>query len=701
MDNEEIVADSEGEDEMLIPPRISTLSANVSTISEFSVNKVTAGETISDFSSVIPQPRPLPRPKPRPIQKPSDSSILNTFSMTPTIADRAKMRKRGGNSSSSSAVPEVIELSDDDDDEFSLFTPKKPKPKNKTIKKKTAPVNRIDTPEPSLPIATSPILNSNALLPPSDPPQSTPSDDFQFPPIEILPNIASSVSTSTRTDVDIDMDMPPPPFFAPDSSPVIIAHDKDSALMPPPATPPLAVVTKAKKPRTKKKKNDDEDDYADEASTAPKGKKTKPKGKEKARDKPPAKAKADKSSKKKGKEKAAPQPQEFKSHEFVDEADDDEIDEMLMSTFTIKIPARSKTQPQPSPPGAKRGRGPSDVADEKEGEESFPTDGPRKKMRIHDDNQEDQAVADPNEGIIGSSVSISPVSMSTGNKGRKGRVVLSDDEAEEIDIDIDMDVRESPVAVKKSKGKAPAKSKAKAKSVASTSKTKASTKANAGNADASDEEAGPSSSKENICPPSPLPKISTPSIPSTPKTPTPDVDPKSLFKYPSLTSRYTIAPPSTRKSTPMSELIRRVNSMPNSNSQFKSPMPKGAKGKGSGKAGQDEGESRTSEVGSNTPTYSPYLKSSRAFLSRIAPLHPNRRTPPPAPPPAPKKKTRKEIEWDKKDKEEKEELEDKWEQELVESLGGIGEWMMLGEEQRKMMKRAKKDRELGLGGWEE
>ncbi|KAJ3981116.1 hypothetical protein F5890DRAFT_1537444 [Lentinula detonsa] len=142
----------------------------------------------------------------------------------------------------------------------------------------------------------------------------------------------------------------------------------------------------------------------------------------------------------------------------------------------------------------------------------------------------------------------------------------------------------------------------------------------------------------------------------------------------------------------MSDLIRRVNSMPNS--QFKSPVPRGRRTGGGG--GQEAGG------GGSLTAYSPYLKSSRSFLSKIAPLHPNRRTPPPLPPaPPPRKKTRKEIEWEKKDREEREEMEERWEEELVERVGGMGEWLAMGEEMRKAMKRAKRDRELGLGGWEE
>ena len=92
---------------------------------------------------------------------------------------------------------------------------------------------------------------------------------------------------------------------------------------------------------------------------------------------------------------------------------------------------------------------------------------------------------------------------------------------------------------------------------------------------------------------------------------------------------------------------------------------------------------------SSVMTYSPYLKSSRRALSRIAPLHPNRKTPPPPPPPPPpKKKTKKELE-----------REEKWEEELVESVGGVEAWAAMNEGDRKEMRRAK--REMELGGYED
>ena len=114
---------------------------------------------------------------------------------------------------------------------------------------------------------------------------------------------------------------------------------------------------------------------------------------------------------------------------------------------------------------------------------------------------------------------------------------------------------------------------------------------------------------------------------------------------------YTI---SSKKSTPMSELIRKVSSLPSS------PFPQ-----------------------TSRPTYSPLAKASKSMLRRIAPLHPNRRTPPPPPPKAPPKpKTKKMLE-----------LEEKWEMELEESVEG---WYALPEAERAALRRAKRDHELGF-----
>ncbi|KAJ3504847.1 hypothetical protein NLJ89_g7726 [Agrocybe chaxingu] len=146
-----------------------------------------------------------------------------------------------------------------------------------------------------------------------------------------------------------------------------------------------------------------------------------------------------------------------------------------------------------------------------------------------------------------------------------------------------------------------------------------------------------------------------------------------------LYARYEIAP---RRSGPsMSELIRRANSMPGS--PFPAP---------SASSPFVRKNSNASSAYPGTPTattYSPYLKSSRRLLSRIAPLHPNRKTPPPPPPPPPpRKKTKKEIE-----------MEEKWEEELVDNVGGLDVWAAMEEGERKEMRRIKFERERG--GWDD
>ena len=104
--------------------------------------------------------------------------------------------------------------------------------------------------------------------------------------------------------------------------------------------------------------------------------------------------------------------------------------------------------------------------------------------------------------------------------------------------------------------------------------------------------------------------------------------------------------------TPMSELIRRVNSQPSS------PFP------------------------NTSRTYSPLLKSSRTMLSRIAPLHPNRRTPPPPlPRPPPPKKSKKQLE-----------MEERIDEELAETVDG---WSCLTDDERKALRKARVDAELG------
>ncbi|KAF7374743.1 hypothetical protein MSAN_00359800 [Mycena sanguinolenta] len=141
---------------------------------------------------------------------------------------------------------------------------------------------------------------------------------------------------------------------------------------------------------------------------------------------------------------------------------------------------------------------------------------------------------------------------------------------------------------------------------------------------------------------------------------------------PSISSKYTVAP--RTKSTDLAEAIRRVNANLGSPSSAVVPRRSSLSGV----------VSAASNSGTPTTSYSPHHKFSRRALSRIAPLHPNRRTPPPPlPPPPPKPKTKKEKE-----------REERWEEEMIEAVGGWDEWKLLSEQEQKAARRAKWAREL-------
>ncbi|CDO74986.1 hypothetical protein BN946_scf184945.g58 [Trametes cinnabarina] len=151
-----------------------------------------------------------------------------------------------------------------------------------------------------------------------------------------------------------------------------------------------------------------------------------------------------------------------------------------------------------------------------------------------------------------------------------------------------------------------------------------------------------------------LPSSSSSSVAAKPfTTPTSLTTPSGRSNFSHANRSYTISAKST-KHTPMSELIRRASAQPGS------PFPTTAR-----------------------PTYSPLVKATKSTLRRIAPLHPNRRTPPPPPPrpPAPKK-SKKMLE-----------LEEKWEMELQDTVEG---WYAMSEEERASLRRAKRDAELGF-----
>ena len=85
---------------------------------------------------------------------------------------------------------------------------------------------------------------------------------------------------------------------------------------------------------------------------------------------------------------------------------------------------------------------------------------------------------------------------------------------------------------------------------------------------------------------------------------------------------------------------------------------------------------------SGVKSHSSLMKGSRSVLRKIAPLHARRKTPPPLPPkPPPPKKTKKQLE-----------LEEKWEEELEETIEG---WGALSSQERELLRKQKRDMEMG------
>jgi hypothetical protein len=85
---------------------------------------------------------------------------------------------------------------------------------------------------------------------------------------------------------------------------------------------------------------------------------------------------------------------------------------------------------------------------------------------------------------------------------------------------------------------------------------------------------------------------------------------------------------------------------------------------------------------SGVKSYSSFMKGSRTVLRKIAPLHASRKAPPPLPPkPPPPKKTKKQLD-----------LEEKWEEELEETIEG---WAALSSQERELLRKQKRDMEMG------
>ncbi|KAG6828542.1 hypothetical protein H0H92_007620 [Tricholoma furcatifolium] len=630
----------------------------------------------SDFDS---SSATRPRPKPRPVKKPNaasstseaPASVPNDYidfdSGMPNIAERAKMRQRNVKSTTQQPIlsSDIIELSSGDDDDFEILPSSKrrkvEKSKAKSTKKKKSssevgdsselkprprprPVKKTKEAESttkaspttarssqSNPFPSSSLSNNvfpipfglvPSELPPSDPPASTPVAD-EHPRIEVLPQISPSTSSPHKSmafnldELDSDLDS------------LAGGLGTDAHLMPPPPLPAPPSTFFAGSSSPVQDKHSSESTSETKIRTSKKSRKKKPgadddeavargtaKAKPKKKNTPAQEVEVvieQRRTKGKGK-----QQESFKSREFID--DDDPLDSLAITAPVARQEPESLSSS-------------TSVPESEDGNSNSRTSKKRKSIS----RDEDEALAAPKQ-----------------HAKAKRRVVESDDE----DIP-DQSIQFSTPSQARSKAKSRTKPAAMdAEPQSSLFADDEIDNATYPNQQISNdhEPRSSASSKENVHPP-PMTTI--------PETPKPITGPGSSMNH-SLSSRRTMS-----LSTPMSDLIRRVNSKPGS--LFCSPAPR----------------SGGALPGTPNTAYSPYVKASRSALSRIAPLHPNRRTPPPPPPPPPpKKKTKKELE-----------REEQWEEELIESVGGITEWACMTDAERREMRRAKREREMC--GWED
>ncbi|KAF9269196.1 hypothetical protein L218DRAFT_983785 [Marasmius fiardii PR-910] len=703
--DDEIIADSEGEEEYSMPSQremMKNQSLTTSRVSQFTDNpKQTHGDPkISSFtpqhandssimdastsastgsSSSRPRPRPKPAYKGAPGYQPDSSnshkssdtsersisipmSALHNVGddilafVAPSIADRAKMRQRDPQKPKQLIPPiEVIDLSSDDDDfdELALTSSKKKSQKSKAkAKEKDKEKDKSSSSEARTKANTKVDKNDKngkntkknkktPTLPPILPPQEESSQhSLPMGTSPILPRIElAPVPPSTF-----------PSSGPPQSTPLnILENGNENALPPPPIVlmPQLQLQSdigsssRATSPcPSKKRKRSSEQDNLEiqdagmdirmvtdalqvdqlspkEASSSKrknaakakkgKGKKAEASGSS-AWDGDEGGLKKEKGGKaSKGKKSKDKQKAKAKEPEFID------VDDLFGDE--LELPDKSTSEKASTSPHRETEGKSTD-------QEEVASAPPRKRQKTSRDN---------NAGSESSK-------DSSAKPKRRRKAVLSEDEEDDDGRMVEDDVLMS----KDDSCDRSEKGKTKARGQTETT-----------------EQQSPLCPVDNHVPPKENldPKATTAA--ETPNKPTNQA-------HTSISSRYSIAP--RTRSTPMTELIRRVNAQPNS--PFYSPS-----------------RSASSTMGGTA--YSPYLKSSRSMLSQIAPLHPNRRTPPPPPPPPPpKKKSKKELE-----------MEERWEEELVESVGGITEWAALSDQDRKDMRRAKREREMY--GWED
>ncbi|TFK75192.1 hypothetical protein BDN72DRAFT_811453 [Pluteus cervinus] len=621
-----------------------------------------------------------------------------------SIADRAKTRTRGAKqsqlaaSSSSSSSPQtgrtrkapgpvidVIELTSDED-EFVRPKPKKaksttkpktkplpppevpedgpktppkprPRPRPRMKTKETRPASPPPFPDSTLPHPTSPSRFSEAFLyapselPPSDPPTSTP-HIFDHPPIAVLPGIESEPPTSSFSSIyspakrngangrhvlpdpvtgivpddnfddSLLLDRPPPTFFAGSSSPPVPATappPPQPEIVPPTAESSKAGAKKQSKPRKPRKKKVVDEEQGDDAP-------------------PPTKGRTKRKPRSKVEVVMPPAPERARSPLLQDDDYTPPTGGGQVAPHSA-IPQRRDSVSSLSP------------VPDSEDEPEFGSSGQKRKAQDTNEIQES-----PKKKVkkAKEKVKVATKPAQSKGKGKARQIITSDNDEDQDELDM-ITPRPGSKPVEETFGSKHNTPKSKRIAKKPGNGTKTLEPLAPPEFDSPEEEIA--IAKENFEP------LAAPKSP--PRSTRMQQAPPSRS---SISSQYTIAPKT--KSTPMSELIKRANSLPGS------PFP----------ATPSPSIKRPPSFGL---AYSPYLKSSRSMLSRIAPLHPNRRTPPPPlPPPPPRKKTKKELE-----------REEKWEEELVDSVGGIEAWACMTDPERSDLRKAKWAMEMG--GWDD
>ncbi|OBZ72392.1 hypothetical protein A0H81_07779 [Grifola frondosa] len=533
---------------------------------------------------------------------------------TEDIADRAKLRSRSRTSAQAKPpVEDIIDISSDDD-ELALLPPfkgrkqvtKRNSPKRRKIAHTSTDIESLReySEQPTLPVLTSDVsLNLGSPLPPSDPPlPSTATAPISTPPVfgDISP-LSSPLPTTMRkrkrnprvsaAGTWDELDEISTADFVPETQPTKkskgISEEPRPTIRIPAAGKEkdndrdgLFVEANVKPKPRRKNKNDGDDDWdADfESKSSTKAKKRKLDDDDdsdwngdasaKTKTKPPPKKKGRKAKElQKDGEATADTPKSKKSKvekakangkakpptskEYVDDSDEDRDSRLMPPPL---IPASSRDAGDgtgivsDSDPAIVHTKDRSRGTGKKVTDSDIPTSHQKAPPRVTEDNADKSAIS------------------TSKRKGKQRAIVLSDeDEGNAADISASM-FNSSP---------------AKEPPPDATEKKERKSQAKSGSSKENDE---PAATDNSV-----LAASSSSGLPSTP----------SASKFSTSNRAYSIA---SGRSTPMSELIRKVNSLPGS------------------------------PFASSKPTYSPYLKSSRSALKRIAPLHPNRRTPPPPPP---------------------------------------------------------------------